>query len=156
MHRVVQLARELGQSGAQEIVIADTIGAAAPEQVRQLTDRLLAGGMGAMQLGMHFHDTRGMALANAWAAMGLGVRRFDASIGGLGGCPFAPSAAGNLATEDLALMAQQCGFATGIDLPRLADAVALAQQLVGYPVGGRSMRWLRNRPGQDVVHLEGT
>ena len=96
-------------------------------------------------LGVHFHDTRGMGLANAWAALDLGVRRFDSSIGGLGGCPFAPGAAGNLATEDLVLMAQQCGFQTGIDLARLLDVIDLAQQLVGYPIGGRGARWLRSR-----------
>lgn len=139
--RVVDLARRMCDAGAREIVLADTIGAAAPTQVQTLLSALL-GHIDVAQLGMHFHDTRGMALANAWAAMELGVRRFDASIGGLGGCPFAPGAAGNLATEDLVLMAEQCGFSTGVDPQALVRAVALAGELVGYPVGGRSARWL--------------
>ena len=139
--RVLELAWRMCDAGAREIVLADTIGAAAPAQVQILLSALL-GRIDVAQLGMHFHDTRGMALANAWAAIELGVRRFDTSIGGLGGCPFAPGAAGNLATEDLVLMAEQCGFSTGVDLQALVRAVALAGELVGYPVGGRSARWL--------------
>ena len=92
-------------------------------------------------LGMHLHDTRGMALADAWCAMALGVRRFDASIGGLGGCPFAPGLAGNLATEHLALMAQHCGLETGIDLDALCKVIDTASRIVGYQVGGHSRAW---------------
>jgi hydroxymethylglutaryl-CoA lyase len=142
--RVVDLALQMQAAGAGEVVIADTIGAAAPIDVDRVLSALLAR-MPADVLGMHFHDTRGMALANAWAAIGHGVRRFDASIGGLGGCPFAPGAAGNLATEDLALLASQCGFDTGIRLAALLDAIDTAGRLVGYPVGGRSERWLRRQ-----------
>ncbi len=142
--RVVDLALRMQAAGAGEVVIADTIGAAAPTDVDRVLSALLAR-MPADVLGMHFHDTRGMALANAWVAIGHGVRRFDASIGGLGGCPFAPGAAGNLATEDLALMASQCGFDTGIRLDALLDAIDTAGRLVGYPVGGRSARWLRRQ-----------
>jgi hydroxymethylglutaryl-CoA lyase len=79
------------------------------------------------QMAMHFHDTRGLAAANAWAALEAGVRRFDASAGGLGGCPFAPGAAGNLATEDLVLMAEGSGFQTNIDIGRLCDVIEFAQ-----------------------------
>ena len=142
--RVLDLAVRMSDAGAGEIVLADTIGAAAPAQVQRLLSALL-GRIEVAQLSMHFHDTRGMALANAWAAIALGVRRFDASIGGLGGCPFAPGAAGNLATEDLVQMAEQCGFSTGVNLQALVRAVALAGELVGYPVGGRSARWLSAR-----------
>jgi hydroxymethylglutaryl-CoA lyase len=142
--RVVDLALQMQAGGAGEVVIADTIGAAAPADVERVLTALLAR-MPAERVGMHFHDTRGMALANAWAAIGHGVRRFDASIGGLGGCPFAPGAAGNLATEDLALMAAQCGYDTGIRLDALIDAIDTAGRLVGYPVGGRSDRWLRRQ-----------
>ncbi len=141
--RVRELALQMTAAGAEEIVIADTTGAAGPDQVKRLV-RMLLDNLSAAQLGMHFHDTRGMALANAWTAIELGVRRFDASIGGLGGCPFAPGAAGNLATEDLVLMARQCGLDTGIDLADLLGAEALAQDLVGYPIGGRSIHWLRS------------
>lgn len=154
MDRVARLALELEQAGAREIVIADTIGAAAPEQVRRLTECLLEAGIADTRVGMHLHDTRGMALANAWAALQLGIRRFDASIGGLGGCPFAPGAAGNLATEDLVLMARQCGFDTGVDLGALVDTVELVERLVGYPVGGRAARWLRSRRAQPPVEQE--
>ena len=142
--RVLEFARQMQEAGATEIVVADTIGAASPAQVKTLLYLLLQH-LDAARLGMHFHDTRGMGLANAWAAMELGIRRYDASIGGLGGCPFAPGAAGNLATEDLALMAAQCGLRTGIDLGRLCDAVDLAQELVSYPIGGGSAHWLRTR-----------
>lgn len=141
------LAVQLQQAGAGEVVMADTIGAAAPAGILAVTSALRQAGLDPADTGMHLHDTRGMALANAWCAIGEGVRRFDASIGGLGGCPFAPGAAGNLATEDLVLMAQQCGMETGIDLERLLDAVDLAGRLVGYPVGGRSHRWQARRPG---------
>lgn len=142
--RVLDLAQHMRAAGAGEVVIADTIGAAGPVQVRALLGTLLER-LAVAHVGVHFHDTRGMALANAWVALQHGVRRFDASIGGLGGCPFAPGAAGNLATEDLALMAQQCGYRTGIDMVALLRAVELAQELVGYPIGGRAARWLRSR-----------
>jgi hydroxymethylglutaryl-CoA lyase len=148
--RVVDLALQMQAAGAGEIVIADTIGAAAPTDVDRVLGALLAR-MPAEQVGLHLHDTRGMALANAWTAIGHGVRHFDASIGGVGGCPFAPGAAGNLATEDLALMAQQCGFDTGIDLAALLDAVDTTSQLVGYRVGGRSARWLARRKSPQAV-----
>jgi len=139
---VAELALRMADCGAGEIVIADTIGAAGPQQVKVLLDTLLIR-FSVSSLGMHFHDTRGMALCNSWAAMELGLRRFDASIGGLGGCPFAPGAAGNLATEDLVLLAGQSGYETGVDLAKLLRVVDLAQELVGYQIGGRSARWLR-------------
>lgn len=132
------------QAGAHEIVIADTIGAAAPGQVSQRL-RALRGNVPVQQLAVHFHDTRGMGVANAWAALEAGVRRFDASAGGIGGCPFAPGAAGNVATEDLVLMAQQSGFATGINLPALLDAVDFAQTQLQRPLGGRAITWLRRQ-----------
>ena len=131
------------EAGAQEVVIADTIGAASPRDVQQVLEGVLRV-LPAGKLGLHLHDTRGMAVANAWQGLQMGIRRFDASIGGLGGCPFAPGAAGNLATEDLALLCAQARYDTGIDLRRLVEAIDLAGALVGYPVGGRSLRWLRN------------
>jgi hydroxymethylglutaryl-CoA lyase len=142
--RVLDLGALMFDAGADEVVIADTIGAAAPAAV----SRLFAQGaarFGASRLSAHFHDTRAMAMANAWAAFEQGVRKFDASVGGLGGCPFAPGAAGNLATEDLVLMFEQCGCDTGIDLERLRDAAALAGRLVGRAVGGRTSAWLAMR-----------
>lgn len=142
--RVVQLARRMLEAGADEVVIADTIGAASPGMVRDRTRALLEH-VPVDRLAMHFHDTRGMAVANAWAAVEEGVRRFDASAGGIGGCPFAPGAAGNVATEDLVLMGERSGLATGIDLMALLEAVDLAEHLLQRPLGGRSATWLRRQ-----------
>jgi hydroxymethylglutaryl-CoA lyase len=138
---VMALAARMFEGGVDEVVIADTIGAASPRQVRERFGEAVAA-FGAQRLAAHFHDTRGFAIANAWAALEAGVRRFDASVGGLGGCPFAPGAAGNLATEDLVLLAEQCGFDTGIDITRLRDAVRVAERLTQRRLGGRSTAWL--------------
>ncbi|ABD71887.1 hydroxymethylglutaryl-CoA lyase [Rhodoferax ferrireducens T118] len=147
---VVRLAAAMRVAGAGEIVIADTIGAAAPGQVAALL-RVLAQSIPLDMLAVHFHDTRGMGAANAYAALEAGVRRFDASVGGIGGCPFAPGAAGNLATEDLVMLAHQCGFTTGINLDVLLLAVDMSEAFLGRPLGGRSMPWLRNRQQQRVA-----
>jgi hydroxymethylglutaryl-CoA lyase len=132
------------RAGAQEIVIADTIGSASPGQVEQRFSAL-AKVVPVAQLAAHFHDTRGMGVANAWAALQVGVRRFDASVGGIGGCPFAPGAAGNLATEDLVLMAERSGFSTGISLLGLLDAIDFAEQQLQRALGGRAITWLRRQ-----------
>jgi hydroxymethylglutaryl-CoA lyase len=86
-----------------------------------------------------------MGVANAWAALEAGIRRFDASVGGIGGCPFAPGAAGNVATEDLVLMAEGSGFATGISTDGLLDAISFAETQLQRPLGGRSGAWLRRQ-----------
>ncbi|MCZ6711083.1 MAG: hydroxymethylglutaryl-CoA lyase [Gammaproteobacteria bacterium] len=138
--RVENLTACMFSAGAVEVIVADTIGAANPRQVKSLFSRLVAA-FGADRLSAHFHDTRALALANAWQALECGIRKFDSSIGGLGGCPFAPGAAGNLATEDLASMLEQTGFDTGIDLARLLDVVRLARKLVAHELGGRSLAW---------------
>lgn len=141
---VVRLSERMAAAGAGEVVIADTTGAAAPGQVK---DRLAAlkGSIPLERLALHFHDTRGLGVANAWAGLEAGVRRFDSSTGGLGGCPFAPGAAGNLATEDLVLMALQSGFTTGIDIDRLVEAIAFIEGQLARSLGGRSMPWYRAR-----------
>lgn len=139
---VMALSARMVAAGAAEVVIADTIGAAAPVQVRRLMQDLVAA-HGAPSVSGHFHDTRGMALANCFASIEAGVRKFDSSVGGMGGCPFTPNAAGNLATEDLALMAEQSGFATGIRFPELIQAVDIASRVTGRELGGRSLQWLR-------------
>ena len=97
---------------------------------------------GGGQLSFHFHDTRAMGLANVYAAVESGIRKFDASIGGLGGCPLAPGASGNVATEDVVMMLQQMGYETGIDLPALLKAANLAKELTGTAPGGRALPWL--------------
>ncbi len=138
------LARQMFDVGIEEVVIADTIGAADPAGVQRLTQEAAAE-FGADRLSCHFHDTRGMGVANVAAALPSGIRKFDGSIGGLGGCPFAPGATGNVATEDVVLMLHQMGFDTGIDLERLVEAVELAIELTGNCEGGNSIRWLRRQ-----------
>jgi hydroxymethylglutaryl-CoA lyase len=127
-----------------ELCVADTIGAANPSQVRSLT-RDLVDRHGTGRISCHFHDTRAMGLANVFAAVESGVRAFDASIAGLGGCPFAPGATGNVATEDVVMMLEQMGFDTGIDLGKLLETAELARELTGTAPGGRASAWLRRR-----------
>src|SRR5262245_52809599 len=115
---VLRLLRESLAAGADRVSLADTVGYADPGAVRALFERAAAIG-GERVWGGHFHDTRGLALANVYAAMQVGIARFDASLGGIGGCPHAPGASGNVATEDLAYMLASMGRPTGIDLPRL-------------------------------------
>lgn len=144
LDRVVSLAQRMHAAQADELVIADTIGAANPAHVRERV-RALVAELPAAQLAMHFHDTRGMGVANTWAAIEGGIRRFDASVGGIGGCPFAPGAAGNVATEDIVLLAQGAGLHTGIDLMGLLAAVDHAEALLQRSLGGRSSAWLRRQ-----------
>jgi len=139
---ILDLADRFLEIGADELCVADTIGAANPRQVRVLTQSLVDR-HGANRLGCHFHDTRAMGIANVFAAVEAGVRRFDASIAGLGGCPFAPGASGNVATEDVVMMLEQMGFATGVDMDRLLGAAELARELTGTAPGGRASAWLR-------------
>jgi hydroxymethylglutaryl-CoA lyase len=142
--RTLALAQRMHAAGADEIVMADTIGAANPSEVRDRV-RAWTTELPASQLAMHFHDTRGMGVANTWAAIEGGIRRFDASVGGIGGCPFAPGAAGNVATEDIVLLAQGAGLHTGIALKGLLAAVDHAQMLLQRELGGRSSAWLRRQ-----------
>ena len=146
LDEVLRLAARMQAAAADEIVIADTIGSASPGQVKQRF-AALRGVVPIERLAVHLHDTRGMGVANAWAALEAGVRRFDASVGGIGGCPFAPGAAGNVATEDLVLMAERSGFSTGIALPGLLAAVDFAQAQLRRPLGGRAITWLRRQGG---------
>ena len=147
---VARITADFLELGADEVAIADTIGAANPAQVRLLMDRLV-GTHGAKQLSCHFHDPRALGLANVFAALESGIRKFDASIGGLGGCPFAPGASGNVATEDVVMMLQQMGYDTGIDLPKLIEASTLAQELTGTAPGGRALPWLKRHLGKTAT-----
>jgi hydroxymethylglutaryl-CoA lyase len=141
--RIREQAAQLAGWGADEIVIADTIGAANPAQVRALMEGLVSA-HGSEMLACHFHDTRAMGLANVYAAIESGVRRFDSALGGLGGCPFAPGAKGNVATEDVVMMCEQMGFSTGINMPALLRAVALVSEMTGVEQGGRAHYWISN------------
>lgn len=139
---VADVADRFLAQGVARFVLADTIGAANPQQVRDLTSTLVDR-HGAQRLGCHFHDTRALGLANVYAAVESGIRYFDASIAGLGGCPFAPGASGNVATEDVVMLLEQLGFATGVDLQQLLAASDLAETLTGTAPGGRAKAWLK-------------
>src|SRR5690606_31933870 len=125
---VVQIGRRLLEMGAWQLSLGDTIGVATPITVRGLVDAFVRTGTTTDVLAMHFHDTYGQALVNAYEALRLGVTTFDASAGGLGGCPYAQSSAGNLATEDLVWMLRGLGVETGVDLSQL---VTTSQWLAG-------------------------
>ena len=137
---VAGYARRLLDLGADTIFFGDTTGMGSPRRVGLLLDAVEGAGIGLDLVGLHFHDTRGTGLANAYAALQRGVSRFDASIGGLGGCPYAPGASGNIATEDLVHMVEDLGVATGISLGSLIDAALLAEEIVGRRLPGQVMR----------------
>jgi hydroxymethylglutaryl-CoA lyase len=144
VHVPQELARHMLAAGSDEIAIADTIGAGNPRQMQRIMQPLLRES-GAEKFFVHLHDTRGMAAALAWAACDLGVRKFDASIGGLGGCPFAPGATGNVATEDLVYMLEASGFDTGICVEALREAVAIASRATLSRQGGRILTWMQSQ-----------
>jgi hydroxymethylglutaryl-CoA lyase len=129
--RVAQVAGHLLDAGADRLSFGDTTGMATPRRVDDLVDALERAGIANDRIGLHFHNTRGTALANVVAALDRGVTRFDASIGGLGGCPYAPGASGNAVTEDLVHMLEDMEIDTGIDLDALVDCARLAQDIVG-------------------------
>jgi hydroxymethylglutaryl-CoA lyase len=134
--RVVDVTKRLIGMGAFEVSVSDTIGVAHPGQVRAALETLAAE-VGLERIALHFHDTRGTALANVLAALDAGVGTFDASAGGLGGCPYAPGATGNLATEDLIYMLNGLGMKTGVNLDALVAASAFIEESVGHPLPSR-------------------
>ena len=138
---VLEQVDRLMQHQPARLMIADTIGAANPAAVHSMMHKLVDR-YGPERLGCHFHDTRAMGLANVYAALQAGVRQFDASAGGLGGCPFAPGAKGNVATEDVVMLCQSIGYDTGLNMPKLLEAVALLSEMIGAPQGGRAHTWL--------------
>ena len=138
---VLEQVDRLMQHQPARLMIADTIGAANPAAVHSMMHKLVDR-YGPERLGCHFHDTRAMGLANVYAALQAGVRQFDASAGGLGGCPFAPGAKGNVATEDVVMLCESIGYDTGLDMPKLLEAVALLSEMIGAPQGGRAHTWL--------------
>jgi hydroxymethylglutaryl-CoA lyase len=136
--RVLAMATAIAEAGPVEIALADTIGVGNPAHVERLVARVRAA-VDPLPIRVHFHNTRGTGLANVWSAIGAGASVVDASIGGLGGCPFAPGAAGNVATEDVAYMLERAGIATGLDLDRLID----------------TNRWLAGVMGKDLPAMVG-
>jgi hydroxymethylglutaryl-CoA lyase len=138
--RTIALAETVWAMGIDELSIADTIGYADPVAVGNLMHQL-GRRLGMERLAVHLHDTQALGLANVMAAIQAGVRIVDSSLGGLGGCPFAPGAAGNLATEDAVFLAYKLGLGTGVDFPSLMALLPEVERLVGHPVGGRIRAW---------------
>ncbi|MCV2491837.1 hydroxymethylglutaryl-CoA lyase [Geodermatophilus sp. YIM 151500] len=143
--RTVDVARAAVTAGADQLCLGDTIGTTTPLRVVQLLDAVRRACPG-VPVGVHFHDTRGTGQANALAAVQAGVTQLDASVGGLGGCPFAPGASGNIATEELVYMLEESGVRTGLDLDAVLRAAAVTEKVVGHDLpsslhraGGRSV-----------------
>ncbi len=137
--KVLGIAKRLLDLGCYQISLGDTIGVGTPKKTRDIVTRFL-GEMPAERFALHMHDTRGTALANILVGLELGVRDFDASVGGVGGCPYAPGAAGNMATEDLVYMLHGMGVETGVDLDELIEAGNVAEQVIGRPLPGKVHR----------------
>src|SRR5215470_2019788 len=129
-NRVAGIVTRVLSDGADKVAFGDTTGMATPRRVRDVLDSVLDAHP-ALPVGLHFHNTRGTGLANILTALEYGVTDYDASVGGLGGCPYAPGATGNVATEEVVHMLHDMGIDTGIDLDRLIEAAALAQRMIG-------------------------
>jgi hydroxymethylglutaryl-CoA lyase len=142
---VARVTAALAAMGAYQIAVSDTIGVAHPGQVPIVLDAVRAR-VPLDRIALHFHDTRGMALANVLTALPLGVRTFDASAGGLGGCPYAPGATGNLATEDLLYMLDGLGITTGVSLEKVLAASRFVEQTLGHPLASRYAAAARAQP----------
>ena len=143
--RVADVAVRLIALGVFEVSVSDTIGVAHPGQVPRVLDAVLAR-VPIGQIALHFHDTRGTALANVVSALPFGVATFDASAGGLGGCPYAPGAAGNLATDDLIYMLNGMGIETGVSLPALSEASAFIGSRLDHPLPSRYAQAVASAP----------
>ncbi|NVJ23651.1 MULTISPECIES: hydroxymethylglutaryl-CoA lyase [Myxococcus] len=139
VERVVDICRYLVDAGIYQLSLGDTIGVGTPRQTEEILEALLKH-LPVEKLALHLHDTRGTALANSLVGLSAGVTTFDASIGGLGGCPYAPGAAGNLATEDAVFMFHGMGVDTGINLDRLVEAGEIAQELIGRKLAGKYLQ----------------
>jgi hydroxymethylglutaryl-CoA lyase len=137
--KAVELCRALKALGCYQVSLGDTIGVATPRQVRDVLARVLRE-IPAPEVAVHFHDTRGTALANILVAVEMGITTVDSALGGLGGCPYAPGASGNVATEDVVYMLEGMGVRTGIDLDKLVDCARLASTVVGHEVPSKYYR----------------
>ena len=137
--RVIEVAKAAVDTGADSLTYGDTTGMATPTRVAELVGAT-RNAFGDLPLAMHFHNTRGTGLANVYAALQLGITAFDASVGGLGGCPYAPGATGNIATEEVVAMVDDMGIETGVDLDALLDAAAFAQLAVGKSLPSNVLR----------------
>jgi isopropylmalate/homocitrate/citramalate synthase len=142
--KVIEVTERLLALGVFEVSVSDTIGVAHPGQVREVLERVVAK-ISAERLALHFHDTRGTALANVLAALPYGITTFDASAGGLGGCPYAPGAAGNLATEDLIYMLDGLGLETGVSLSAVTEASAFIAERLDHRLPSKYFQASRGR-----------
>ncbi len=140
LDRVTDLARALAAEGARDVYLADTIGAAVPNQVTERVAAARDAVGGGVTLGCHFHNTRNTGFANAVAAVQAGVRLLDSSVGGIGGCPFAPRATGNVATEDLCFLLRNMGYETGVDVEAVIAAARWAETFFDAPLPGQVMK----------------
>ena len=145
-HRVLDVVDAACTHGADRIAIADTIGTATPGRVTELVG-VVRPRIGQRPLGAHFHNTRGSGLASAWAAVSAGVTRLDSSVGGLGGCPFAPGASGNIATEDLVYLLRDSGIGVDVDLAAAIEAARVARAVVGHELPSALLRAGDRMPG---------
>ena len=137
--RVLDVARIVVAGGADELIVADTVGYGNPAQVHRILPPIIDIAAGRRVI-CHFHDTRGLGLANVAAALETGVRAFDSSLAGLGGCPFAPGATGNICTEDLVYLLHECGIGTGVDLDRLCNVARGFAETTGLDLPGQVMK----------------
>lgn len=137
--QVLMVADRLFAMGVDELSLGDTIGVATPKQVEDVLAEVLRR-FPAEQIAMHFHDTRGTALANILVSMEMGITTFDSSLGGLGGCPYAPGASGNVATDDLVYMLHGMGVETGIDVEQLTKAALFIRDKIGRPLPSRYLQ----------------
>lgn len=140
LENVLKTAERFMEAGCTEITLADTTGMANPIQVKKLADSFFSAFGGDLSLGLHFHNTRGLGLANVLAGYQAGVRRFDSSIAGLGGCPFAPKAVGNVCTEDMINMFHEMGVKTGTDLPSVLETARWMETVMERPLDGMLMK----------------
>lgn len=143
--RTIELAHALLDAGAHEVALGDTTGMGTPAQVQRIIGALADSGVDLDQVACHFHDTRGTAVANAWAAHQVGIRSFDGSIGGIGGCPYAPGASGNAATEDLLQTFAAQGEQTGVDLDLTCEAALFMERALGRRLPGRFLQYWKAR-----------
>ena len=154
--KTIAYCEQLWEMGMDELAVADTVGHASPIEVGRLMENL-GRRIDLNRLAVHLHDTQALGLANTTAAIRAGIRIHDSSVGGLGGCPFAPGAAGNMATEDLVFLAYKLGLGTGVDFRKLWDVVYGVEKLVGRPIGGRIRAWWESerRLSEDGLLFEG-
>ncbi|MBX7231204.1 MAG: hydroxymethylglutaryl-CoA lyase [Bdellovibrionales bacterium] len=139
LKKVISLTDKMLGLGVKEVSIGDTIGVATPKQVRTLLKELIPQ-IGTQKIALHFHDTRGTALANVLAGLDLGITTYDSSIGGLGGCPYAQGASGNLATEDLVYMLEGMGLKTGVDINKIYSLKDPLEKMIGHVLPGRAIQ----------------